>query len=671
MENVMMDENTKCQEVDKVTMELSEFKQLRIWLCWRYEKKNNRDRSTKVPYGADGIAIGTTQDYSGRWSTFEEASRAYEKLGFDGVGFVIPKGFGGIDSDHRKEDDPINADLMEHFQTYAENSPSKTGRHWIFKCDTSAIPSQNGKLDSCYYCKNPNNDLEIYFGGMTNRFLTFTGDIISNLPIVDCTDAAQWFLDKYMFRPALPDALDIVPCAYLTIEQGIAKALASKNGDKFRKVWNGDTSDYNSPSEADMYLAGRLAFWFGCDYNLMEEAFSKSNLGQREKWEREDYRKRTLTKAIQGCREIYTPDYGKPSAAEDFSEEEAHKIAHSLIKPAVNVKSRAVPWLIEGFLIEGSTTGIQGLPGSGKSFLTCKTAVEIANGGEFPKADGTMMKLSPGRVLMANFDDALEFGIKPRLESLGLTAEGAKRIFFLDPETATGITFDDKRLATVFEECRPSLAIFDTLQHFIGGKVDLHRANETNTAMAQLKLLAEKYNTAVIIVQHISKNAASGNGGASVLWGLGSTAINGLFRSVWTVGKVKGEDETLRAAVSSKNNLLPYVPAALQYSLSQTEGFQWRGISREITARDLIRGDSDTGSRGRPSEQRSEAQEFILNALTFGKMKAVDVFEEAKSEGISERTLKRAKSQLGIKTFQEGRVWYWELPKEHQSVNIH
>ena len=126
----------------------------------------------------------------------------------------------------------------------------------------------------------------------------------------------------------------------------------------------------------------------------MEEVFSQSNLGQRDKWSRDDYRKRTLIKAIQVCREIYTPDYGKPSAIEDFSEEEAQRIASSLIKPAAQVKSRAVPWLIEGFLIEGSTTGIQGLPGSGKSFLTCKAAVEIANGGEFPKADGTMMKLN-------------------------------------------------------------------------------------------------------------------------------------------------------------------------------------------------------------------------------------------------------------------------------------
>lgn len=154
MGNKAADEKIKYKEIDKEAMEVSEFKQMRIWLCWRYENKN--DRPTKVPYGIDGIAIGTTQSYSGRWASYEEASRAYKELGFDGVGFVIPRGFGGIDSDHRKECDPINADLIEHFQTHAENSPSKNGRHWIFKCDTSNIPNQDGKLDSCYYSKNPN-----------------------------------------------------------------------------------------------------------------------------------------------------------------------------------------------------------------------------------------------------------------------------------------------------------------------------------------------------------------------------------------------------------------------------------------------------------------------------------------------------------------------------------
>jgi hypothetical protein len=94
------------------------------------------------------------------------------------------------------------------------------------------------------------------------------------------------------------------------------------------------------------------------------------------------------------------------------------------------------------------------------------------------------------------------------------------------------------------------------------------------------------------------------------------------------------------------------------------------GLSREVTARDLIKGDSDTGSRGRPSELRDEAEEFLIHTLMFGKVKAADVFEQAKGEGISVRTVKRAKTQLRIKTFQEGRIWYWELPKEHQSANI-
>ena len=181
--------------------------------------------------------------------------------------------------------------------------------------------------------------------------------------------------------------------------------------------------------------------------------------------------------------------------------------------------------------------------------------------------------------------------------------------------------------------------------------------------MTQLKLLAEKYNTAIIIVQHISKNAAGGNGGASVLWGLGSTAINGLFRSVWTVGKVKGEDETLRAAVSSKNNLLPYVPPALQYSLSQERGFEWRGVSREVTARDLIRGDDDKHSRGRPSEKRDEAADFIRDTLMFGKVKASIIYDKANLIGLSERTLKRAKAQLCVRTFKDGKEWYWDIPE--------
>lgn len=143
-------------------------------------------------------------------------------------------------------------------------------------------------------------------------------------------------------------------------------------------------------------------------------------------------------------------------------------------------------------------------------------------------------------------------------------------------------------------------------------------------------------------------------------------AVNGLFRVVWTVGRVKGEDASLRAAVSTKNNLLSYRPPALTFSLSKEEGFQWQGISDVIYASDLMAGDS--GTRGRPPEQRSEAETFLKRILASGKVPSTEIFQKGASEGLSESTLKRAKLRLNIRAFQEGRLWYWEIPITAEEV---
>jgi hypothetical protein len=564
--------------------------------------------------------------------------------------------------DERIVTSPVARDVIDIMDCYTEVSPSCGGLRLIAK-------ATGFKFDKkLYYIHNQKLGMEVYIAGATSKFLTVTGDVLNVAGLEERGSQLEAVVAKYMKRPAALDLGAVEAEPYLSDEEIMQKAPYAANGEKFQRLWSGDTSGYASQSDADFALMGLLAFWCGKSPEQMERLFGRSALGQRDKWEREDYRNITIANAINGCRAVYKPDYGRTDAAADFYD--GGKAA-CLTKLARDIRSREVPWVIEGVLIAGALTGIQGLPGSGKSFLCCEIAVKTANGGEFPRADGTMMKLPPGNVLLANFDDALEFGVKPRLEAMGLTAEGAGRIHFLDPVAAAGITFDDPRLTKVFDDVKPVLAIFDTLQHFVGGKVDLHRANETNAAMSQLKLLAEKHRTAVVIVQHISKNAASGNGGASVLWGVGSIALNGLFRAVWTVGKVQGEDETLRAAVSSKNNLLPYVPAALTYSLSQNEGFQWRGVNRDITARDLVRGDNDKNTRGRPAGQRDEAGDFIFNTLMFGKVKASEVFRAAEDEGFSARTIKRAKSRLGVRTFQEGREWYWDIPPERQGANNH
>ena len=631
-----------------------ELKSLPIWCSWRYVKKRNRDKPDKIPFNpltGENARTNNPDDFV----SFKDAVSNTD--GYDGIGVIVPDGVVFIDIDGCVENGIINdfaVEIIRKMDMPFEVSPSGEGLRGYCKATDFTYDKKK------YYIINRKIGMEIYTGA-SNRFLTLTGNTINDTEFGERGEQLQALLDEYMRRPIpLLDKSELPQgCSYLADDEVIEKGMKMKNhGDKFGRVWHGDTSDFPSHSEADLYLAGRLAFLCGRDYQQMERLFSLSELGQREKWERADYKHDTLTQAIMGCKEIYDPLHGRNKTADVFSVEDAH----GLVIPATEIKAQAVPWLIEGVIIRKSLSSIQGLPGSGKSWLTCALAVAVANGGTFPKADGEMMKLPQGRVLICNFDDSVEFGLMPRLIKLGMSDEGRKRIFFLDSTAAAGITFSDKRLAAVFKEFKPDLAIFDTLQHFVSGKTDFHRANEMNEAIVKIKVLSEQYNTGTVIVQHVNKNAGSGNGGDSVLWGLGSTSINGLFRSVWTVGMVQGNDKTMRAAISSKNNLLPYVPPALQFSLTQEEGFQWCGVNHNITARDLIRGDS--GTRGRRTTQRDEAQEFIIQELSGGeKVKSSDIFKKAEELGISESTVKRAKVKInGINTFQEGGVWYWQIP---------
>jgi hypothetical protein len=88
-------------------------------------------------------------------------------------------------------------------------------------------------------------------------------------------------------------------------EELIALALRAKNGANFRRLWEGDTTGYASHSEADLALCGHLAFWTAGDVARIERLFSQSGL-VRDKWrDRQDYRDRTVERAIAGCTEVY------------------------------------------------------------------------------------------------------------------------------------------------------------------------------------------------------------------------------------------------------------------------------------------------------------------------------------------------------------------------------
>ena len=147
--------------------------------------------------------------------------------------------------------------------------------------------------------------------GATNKYVTVTGNRCEDYEYGDRTQELQVLLDKFMRRPEVgaENAIN-AKNSDLSMEQLLQLAKSSKNGAAFTALWNGSLEGYLSPSEADLALCSHLAFWTGRDAAKMDTMFRQSGL-MRDKWGRQQsgttYGAITIQKAIEHCREIYTP----------------------------------------------------------------------------------------------------------------------------------------------------------------------------------------------------------------------------------------------------------------------------------------------------------------------------------------------------------------------------
>lgn len=290
---------------------LDELKSQPVWICWNFRTRaSEKDgKRTKVPYAASGDKTGTNDEYRDTWVTFDEAKAASAEKHYSGVGFVIPEGYFFLDIDHKPLDDPYVVKMLERFGSYAEKSVSGEGVHIYGKCDFSKVPTEKKddklRLNRKYYTKNPNNGTELYIGGLTNRFAVFTEDVIQNESLKECTNAILVTLNKDMLRDKPDPHAEREQLARQVTEQNaqivIDGLLHQKNWEKFYQLFEeGDISAFGSQSEADLALCTMIAFRTGERPELIDSVFRKSAL-YREKWERDDYREDTITKAIAGC----------------------------------------------------------------------------------------------------------------------------------------------------------------------------------------------------------------------------------------------------------------------------------------------------------------------------------------------------------------------------------
>ena len=286
---------------------MQELMDMKIWFLWR--KELNGNRINKIPFAAGGGATGTNEKYRHTWVSYNEALDSMKKQSTAGLGFVIPKSYFFLDIDNKSLTDPFVQNLLERFNSYTERSVSGNGIHIYGKCDFTKLPTytdKNGnlKLDKAYYMKNPNNHLELYIGGLTNRFAAFTGDVILNEPLKESTEAVLLTLDKNMRKTEKAIYSNKRNVARATFDI-VCNLRKQKNGDKFKKLYDdGDISDYASHSEADAALCAMIAFRTGPDPLAIDDIFRTSAL-YREKWNRDDYREATINAGIEACHSIF------------------------------------------------------------------------------------------------------------------------------------------------------------------------------------------------------------------------------------------------------------------------------------------------------------------------------------------------------------------------------
>ncbi len=105
----------------------------------------------------------------------------------------------------------------------------------------------------------------------------------------------------------------------VTDEALLRIARRGKDGDRFARLWSGDTSDYPSHSEADLALCNLLCFYTGGDPARLDGLFRKSGLYRADKWDErhgvQTYGEMTITRALDTANTYFDPDYHKNNAS--------------------------------------------------------------------------------------------------------------------------------------------------------------------------------------------------------------------------------------------------------------------------------------------------------------------------------------------------------------------
>ena len=319
------------------------------------------------------------------------------------------------------------------------------------------------------------------------------------------------------------------------------------------------------------------------------------------------------------------------------------------------VQIESVDWLWAPYLPLGKLVILDGDPGLGKSTVMLDLAARITTGNAMPDGSSPWHRIGDGAgVVIYSAEDGLGDTVRPRLEAAGADL---CRIAALNGSPT--IPNDIPVMEAVIVHKQARLLILDPLMAMFSSGIHAHVDQEVRQALHPLMLLAERTGCTIVMIRHLNKV----QGNAAVYRGGGSIGIIGAVRSGLVVAKSPDDPDNVRVFSHSKASLARQGDS-LAYSIEDAHGVGrvvWKGRSN-FSADELVNQDVTE------APEREEAATFLREVLADGRLPAEDVKKAARQAGITEGTLKRAKSSLGVEAAKEGfgvtGRWYWALTKE-------
>jgi archaellum biogenesis ATPase FlaH len=323
---------------------------------------------------------------------------------------------------------------------------------------------------------------------------------------------------------------------------------------------------------------------------------------------------------------------------------------------ASTVRREAVEWCLPGRVPFGSVTVIVGDGGLGKSTWTCNLASIVSLG---------------SNVLMATAEDSLAATLKPRLEAV---QADLKRVHFVTMRMPggdeDGLTIPDDllELERLVAEKSARLVVIDPLTAHLAPNLNSWSDHSVRRALAPLHRLAESTGAAVIAVMHLNKSASSD----PMRRIGGSVAFGNAARSVLVFARdpddPDGEEGRRRVLAHHKCNLAPLapslllelkpilIPASAEEPEVETSWLREIGESHH-NGRDLL-ASPDREERSAIEEAKSFLEAELQPSV---RRAAAELLRAAKQIDISERTLRRAKKELGVQSGKHefGGQWEW------------